>query len=181
MGTLFYPRISIGQQYQRQWPVYGRPAVTASADGRASPTRSFRGSVYDWWRQVVLDTFYEAGTPRRALQPVQDRLFDDLWHDFGRARHYALYPDTLTTLQALQAWPSASASPVLGILSNVDARIHVALRALGIADYFHFVLCSEELGYEKPDRRAFEAALMRAHIDDPRDALHVGDDYRRLP
>jgi FMN phosphatase YigB (HAD superfamily) len=41
------------------------------------------------------------------------------------------------------------------------------------------VLCSEEIGYEKPDERAFAIALKHAQVNNPQNALHVGDDYQR--
>ena len=48
------------------------------------------------------------------------------------------------------------------------------VRRLGLADYFQFALCAEELGVGKPDPLPFREALRRAGVA-PGEAVHVGD------
>jgi FMN phosphatase YigB (HAD superfamily) len=66
----------------------------------------------------------------------------------------------------------------LGVLSNYLLRepIHEVLRRDGVHELFRTVVVSREVGFAKPDRRAFEAAL-RALGAGPDAVLFVGDDY----
>lgn len=59
---------------------------------------------------------------------------------------------------------------MLGVLTNGNADV----RRLGLADYFQFTLCAEELGVGKPDPRPFQEALMRADVA-AEHAVHIGD------
>jgi len=45
----------------------------------------------------------------------------------------------------------------------------------GINDLFSHLIISEEIGFEKPDRRYFEAVKEICQIDDPKAALVIGD------
>src|SRR5690606_32190371 len=58
----------------------------------------------------------------------------------------------------------------LGVVTNGNADV----ARLGLADYFKFALCAEDIGIAKPDARLFHEALQRggatAHT-----AVHVGD------
>jgi HAD superfamily hydrolase (TIGR01549 family) len=74
------------------------------------------------------------------------------------------YPETLPTLQALAAVPTA-------ILSNADAE-H---RAAWTFDWpVKHVVISEAVQAYKPHARMFEAALQRLKLA-PHEVLHVGD------
>ncbi|MNR24663.1 Flavin mononucleotide phosphatase YigB [compost metagenome] len=48
------------------------------------------------------------------------------------------------------------------------------MRRLGLADYFKFALCAEELGIGKPDPTPFLEALRRGGVD-AGEAVHIGD------
>ena len=45
----------------------------------------------------------------------------------------------------------------------------------GINDLFSHLIISEEIGFEKPDRRYFEAVKEICNIADPKTALVIGD------
>lgn len=45
----------------------------------------------------------------------------------------------------------------------------------GINDLFDHLIISEEIGFEKPDRRYFEAVKQICNIEDPKSALVIGD------
>ena len=69
--------------------------------------------------------------------------------------------------------------PTLEILANryrlaVITNGNADVRRLGLADYFQFALCAEELGVGKPDPHPFEEALKRAGVAAER-AVHIGD------
>lgn len=101
-----------------------------------------------------------------ALGPGGPELLPAL----GDAIVYRMYPDALHALDRLQA-----AGLRVGVLSNWDVSIHDALRRLGILDRFAAVVVSAEIGAEKPERAAFEAAATAIGAV-PHRILHVGDD-----
>ncbi|MBM7063276.1 HAD family hydrolase [Pseudomonas sp. UL073] len=82
-----------------------------------------------------------------------------------RARHQiTLYPDTVPMLEAL------ASRYHLGVITNGNADV----RRLGLADYFQFALCAEDLGIGKPDPKPFQEALKRVGVS-AEQAVHVGD------
>jgi putative hydrolase of the HAD superfamily len=64
----------------------------------------------------------------------------------------------------------------LVVVSNANGTVRQAFRRIGLFDLVDVIVDSAEEGFEKPDRRLFEAALRRAGAQ-PSSALHVGDIY----
>jgi putative hydrolase of the HAD superfamily len=64
----------------------------------------------------------------------------------------------------------------LGVVSNSDGRVEVALTAAGLRDYFDVIIDSALVGTEKPDPAIFRAALAALKVA-PEEAIHVGDLY----
>jgi putative hydrolase of the HAD superfamily len=64
----------------------------------------------------------------------------------------------------------------LGLISNYTYApvIHAGLRKLGISKFFNAILISEEVGWRKPHRRIFEAALERLKVT-AEEAVYIGD------
>ncbi len=58
----------------------------------------------------------------------------------------------------------------LGVVTNGNADV----RRLGLADYFKFALCAEDIGVAKPDARLFHEALQRGGAT-AETAVHIGD------
>ncbi|CAD5106335.1 HAD family hydrolase [Zestomonas carbonaria] len=82
-----------------------------------------------------------------------------------RARHrITFFPETVPTLEAL------AGRYHLGVITNGNADV----RRLGLADYFQFALCAEELGVGKPDPKPFREALKKVGVT-AEQAVHVGD------
>lgn len=82
-----------------------------------------------------------------------------------------LFSDTLPVLAAIRRRYTT------GILSNGFTALQRAkIKQYNLAAYVDFTLVSEEAGYHKPDRRAFEQALRLAGNASPAEALYVGDD-----
>jgi len=96
----------------------------------------------------------------------------ELYERFAHAESYELYPDALSTLGALR-----QAGLALAVVSNWDARLEGVLAGLGIAPLIDATVYSSAVGYEKPDRRIFEAALGRIGVS-ARASVHVGDRAR---
>lgn len=67
----------------------------------------------------------------------------------------------------------------LALVTNGASRLqHAKLQATGLADYFHTVVVSEEVGIGKPDPRPFQVALQRLGLA-PDEVVMVGNDAGR--
>ncbi|MBF0778960.1 HAD family hydrolase [Streptococcus cuniculi] len=86
------------------------------------------------------------------------------WNHAGET----LYPDVLQTLEYL------SQSYSLGIIANQGRGLAERLEAFGIRHFFDIIVCSEEVGYRKPDRAIFDYGLRQAESP-ARNCIYVGD------
>ncbi len=112
-------------------------------------------------RRILFHALHDAGYSPNEAQAIADQAFEV----FLEARHAIdLFPDVHPTLERL------ANHYMLGVLTNGNADV----RRLGLADYFQFALCAEELGVGKPDPRPFQEALMRADVA-AEHAVHIGD------
>lgn len=66
----------------------------------------------------------------------------------------------------------------LGIVSNFYGNLPVLVREIGYAPLFKAVIDSARVGFLKPDRRIFEAALRKLRVR-PSEAVFVGDSPHR--
>jgi HAD superfamily hydrolase (TIGR01549 family) len=64
----------------------------------------------------------------------------------------------------------------IAVISNSDGQIESVLQRTGIADCFETIVDSGIVGYEKPHREIFEAALKTMKAQ-PEASLYVGDIY----
>jgi putative hydrolase of the HAD superfamily len=167
--TLFTTRGSVGEIYAAFGRQYGSRAD--ADDIQAAFVRHFRGagpvSVQDekrWWKDIVYGVFSDVGMVRNF-----DEFFDRVYDNFRDAQGWMLFPETLDTLKQLK-----SLGLKLGVISNFDTRIFSVLDALGIRDFFDAITVSSEVGYSKPDRGIFDAAVRALGV--PASAvLLVGD------
>jgi len=112
--------------------------------------------------------FHEMGLPEADLAKTRELVnsrgtIAELFNNIS--------PSAYTTLKLLQKW-----GYILGIVSNADGNLRKALDKFGLTPYFHFIIDSKEVNYEKPDPRIFFLALERAGVQ-PYEAVHVGDIY----
>ena len=112
-------------------------------------------------RRVLENALRSAGyEDAQALE-----LAEQAFQVFLAARHrVSLFPEVQPTLEML------ANRYRLAVLTNGNADV----RRLGLADYFQFALCAEDLGVGKPDPRPFREALRRAGVA-ANQAVHVGD------
>lgn len=110
-------------------------------------------------------------TLRQALEGVGHapeeaaQLAEGAFQAMLEARHaITFFSDTVATLEVLANQYS------LGVITNGNADV----RRLGLADYFSFILCAEELGVGKPDAKPFREALARSGMS-AEQAVHIGD------
>ena len=112
-------------------------------------------------RRVLFHALEEAGYDQVQANQLADQSFEVFLH----ARHQLeIFPEVVPTLEAL------ANHFALGVVTNGNADV----RRLGLADYFTFALCAEDIGIAKPDARLFHEALQRggATADS---AVHIGD------
>ena len=112
-------------------------------------------------RRILLHALEDAGYTRHEAEILAEGGFQV----FLTARHQIeLFAEVHPTLEIL------ANRFQLGVITNGNADV----RRLGLADYFRFSLCAEELGVGKPDPKPFQEALKRAGID-AEHAVHIGD------
>ena len=109
---------------------------------------------------------------RRAGAPMNDetlRLLDTLQREFESPTHFHLFPDAITTFEALRA-----AGFRLGIISNWSWNLPDLCAGLGIAGYFEHIVTSARVGASKPHRAIFDYALQWFGVR-PDEAVQIGD------
>ncbi|CAM3299532.1 HAD family hydrolase [Pseudomonas floridensis] len=112
-------------------------------------------------RRVLFHALEDAGYEADEAQDLADQSFEV----FLQGRHQVhIFPDVQPTLEIL------AKTFTLGVITNGNADV----RRLGLADYFSFALCAEDLGIGKPDPAPFLEALRRGNVDASA-AVHVGD------
>ena len=122
---------------------------------------SLKHRISELRRRILLHALQDAG----YSQAEADELGEQAFQVYLEARHAVqLFPDVVPTLEHL------ANHYTLGVLTNGNADV----RRLGLADYFQFTLCAEELGVGKPDPQPFCEALRRANVS-AEQAVHVGD------
>jgi HAD superfamily hydrolase (TIGR01549 family) len=112
-------------------------------------------------RRVLLHALLEAGYDETEAAALADKAFEVFLH----ARHQVeIFPDAQPTLEIL------CQQYTLGVVTNGNADV----RKLGLADFFKFALCAEDLGVGKPDSRPFLEA-MRLGDAGAHESVHIGD------
>jgi len=117
-----------------------------------------------FWVEFTRRLFLRTGVADGAVERHARRIRDI----FGPA-HFELFPEVASVVEQLRERGLA-----LGIVSNWQKGLSHFCAELGLLGYFDVVVCSAELGIEKPDPRIFEAALGRLGLQ-PQEVLHVGD------
>jgi HAD superfamily hydrolase (TIGR01549 family) len=112
-------------------------------------------------RRVLFHALEEAGYDHDQASGLADQSFEVFLH----ARHQIqVFPEVEPTLEIL------ANHYALGVVTNGNADVS----RLGLADYFKFALCAEDIGIAKPDARLFHEALQRGGAT-ANTAVHIGD------
>jgi HAD superfamily hydrolase (TIGR01509 family) len=155
LGTLPALAVSLGACASRQQFVAAYHAL------RHSPDTEDRESSLEARLTSVVSAL--ATVPRNELEGVV-KLLLERWH----AEYPACLRVTPGTNEMLAYWHGKRR---MGVVSNffVAGLPQLFLERFGLVKYFEFVIDSASLGYRKPGRRIFEAALARANTT----AAHV--------
>jgi putative hydrolase of the HAD superfamily len=179
-GTLLRPHPSAGAVYAEVAAHYGFQIEGDEVDRRARefmagkrwsglthPTHHTTSleQAKNFWRVLVRHSFGPA-----ADSPRFEACFQALFEEFSHAHRYALFPEVESVLQELE-----SRGHRLGIISNWDARLRPLLIELQLDSRFSPIVISCETGFEKPDRRIFEAARRQSGAGERDKLVHVGD------
>jgi putative hydrolase of the HAD superfamily len=113
------------------------------------------------WREVVRAALGSAA--------ADGACFERLWAHYARSDAWRAVDGAAETLAAVRA-----AGRVLGVVSNMDARLPGVLEGLGLAALFEVCVLPSSCGLAKPDPRIFRVALERAGCEAAQ-ALYVGD------
>ncbi|KAI5837254.1 HAD-like domain-containing protein [Morchella snyderi] len=210
-GTLFEPKDSIAAQYAHVAQEYGITGVEESdiqrtfkqafkrqASENPNYGKKFGMTPEQWWTNVITNTF----TPL-TKSPLPPSLAHTLLHRFASKEAYRLFPDALPLLNRLRK-STRYDTVTLGVITNSDHRVTSILNDLGIgvrgykstvpgqphpekgmgdSALIDFVAFSYDIGYEKPDRKIFDAARRIWNDLDPGAdhgllvPVHAGDDY----
>ena len=105
----------------------------------------------------------------RGAPPPSRFAAAELFHRFGTAEAYEVYPEVPGALAGLR-----EEGLRLGVISNWDHRLPGVLEAVGLARFLDAVVYSSKAGVEKPDARIFHQAASKLGVE-PGAMLHVGD------
>lgn len=109
---------------------------------------------------------FELFRPGFDIAAARRQRISEGWRDLFAPAD--LYPDALPAVRALR-----DRGFKIGIAGNQPAEATKSLTTCGLdAD---FIITSEELGFQKPDPRFFQAILTLAGESDPRRIAYVGD------
>lgn len=125
------------------------------------------GGPRGWWAQLLGRLCEHLGSG-----PPSPFAAAELYHRFAYPEAWEIYPEVPGVLAQL-----ARRGLALAVVSNWDERLPALLERLGFGGRFSAVVCSSEVGFEKPHPRIFQEALERLGVT-PQQALHVGDSVR---
>ncbi len=117
-----------------------------------------------WWRRLLERMCEHLGAP-----PPSRFAAAELFHRFGTAEAYEIYPEVLKALARLLL-----SGVRLGVISNWDHRLPDLVEDLGLGLFFEVIVYSAKVGVEKPHERIFHQAATELGVE-PAAVLHVGD------
>ncbi|KAG0608022.1 hypothetical protein M758_8G071800 [Ceratodon purpureus] len=120
----------------------------------------YEGDGRPFWRYAVATA---TGCP-------DETYFEELYQHFARGDAWKVAHGAPEALARLR-----DAGVKLAVVSNFDSRLRPILRDLQVDTLFAALIISAEIGYEKPSREIFEAALNALGVDATA-TVHVGDD-----
>ena len=119
------------------------------------------------WARITSRILLELGPAGREL--LARGWFEETYRRFHSGSAWMPYPETAEVLERLKARGLR-----LAVVSNFGPYLSQVLADLDLGSHFDSLVVSAEVGFRKPDRAIFEAALKRLGLG-PDEVLHVGD------
>ncbi|HEX6199888.1 MAG TPA: HAD family hydrolase, partial [Thermoanaerobaculia bacterium] len=166
----------VGEVVRRVWQ-----EMACVTDGSTDRFSTHPEGARGWWRR-----FAERVAEHLGAGEPSPFATTELFERFARPDAWEPFPDARPALAELRARGLA-----LAVVANWDERLPPVLEGLGLAEHLDAVVVSAAVGYEKPDPRAFLAALarlgelyrevLRRHgLAVTADAAEVGEVVRRV-
>lgn len=153
-----YPTDEIETTFREMWT---RTAPLVNNEGHRLSYEKER----DWWKFLVWEVF-----KHKMNTSDFDPFFDFLYQRFEDSGSWRLYEDVLEVLEHL-----SGTGQILAIVSNWDSRLPSLCDDLGLTPFFHTIVVSSLVGYEKPHPAIFQIALEKTQLN-ASDVLYIGDD-----
>lgn len=129
------------------------------------PVRSMSGD-----EQWAFFARFEQLVLQGAGHEVDLNAAGEIWAEVRRQEYrIALFPDVIGGLDQLR-----EIGLIVGVISNMNTGSQQLCDDMGLTGHVDFAVTSGETGVEKPDRRIFEAALVKANVEAGQAAV-VGD------
>lgn len=170
-NTLVFPDRSVTFRPLHERGVFPTTSQIRRAEGvaRKAIDKQLLGQVDVSVDRGYWDIYYDTLLRELGLEDV--RLKVELATLAGQSGNWSILAE-----DALDVLSSLRSNYVLGIVSNSDARLKTLLARLGIDTFFDCVIASSAVGYEKPQKGIFEAALTSLAMA-PEAAIYAGDIY----
>jgi putative hydrolase of the HAD superfamily len=169
VGTLLHTREPVGVTYARAARARGHKANPVRIEARfRAALRAQRhlkqeGDGRAYWANIVRD----------SVGVDDPELFESLHAWYAQPRAWWVDRDALVALAA-----TARQGARLAIVSNFDTRLRMLYHRFALDRLFSALVCSAEVGVEKPDPWIFHLACRCVGVA-PEEAVHVGDDEER--
>lgn len=175
--TLIKLTKSIGEHYSFLAAKYGVIAKPEMIDQSfkkvfaSMPPLNEKGQKdFEWWKQVIAQTFENLGFTQASFNNFED-FAQKLYAELAQNNAWVVYDDVEPTLEYLK-----SLNLPMVVFSNFDERLFKILQDLNLGFYFKQIVCSTQIGYAKPDPKAF-IKLAQICETKPQQILHIGDSF----
>ena len=125
---------------------------------------------FDWWKIVIEKTFSQSGIEISQFSDYK-KFEKELYNYLAEENTWLLFEDVKSILDYL-----ITRKYRLIVFSNFDERLNTVLKNLKINEYFEQIICSTQIGFAKPDIKAFEKVAEICNLK-PNEILHIGDGF----
>ncbi len=126
---------------------------------------------FEWWKIVIKKTFLQSGIEINQFSD-SEKFEQELYNYLAEENTWFLFDDVKITLDYLRG----RKYPLI-VFSNFDERLNTVLKNLKINEYFQLIFCSTQIGFAKPDLKAFNKVAEMCNLK-PNEILHIGDGFQ---
>lgn len=129
-----------------------------------------------WWHQLTQEVFIKSGFSSPSYKKQLNIISSHLYKMFSTSQPYECLHGAIGFLRQFKKYyPNIQ----FGIISNSDERLVQVLSELRLIHFFNFIVLPHLDRVEKPSPAAFEFALNKASLNEPSEALHIGDSVEK--